>query len=460
MVQGAAYQDRVLTHLNALTPEARALLHRSLKQNPAASPEEQMRALMEAARAFPKPGAVIPDVTKSKERFFEPFRPFVIDEELPTKQQGLISRESLDGIWAYLVREVLPEAFVPWTQTHAVTIYGSEQEVWAALKALRNAAFAELTRLDRDSEGDHKARQRFVSRMGGERAHADFRDMLALMDRLSAIDRFMTRLPANIVFGDVSERLCFDHIYDFISDRPEDTVWIGAALFVRVSPMMLIRAAGAVAGSTHPADIRRTPAACFVDLALAAIERSIVRYFNARQDPNEINALVAEIRHYHETVRAVESAIEFEHDAIWRMRLAALRTTMSDLIAADIEAMIPCVRRALQISDTERPNATDAFDAIRATSILVAARWNKDSLALNELIMRVQIRAEQTIEVLGNRLMDRLRRSHGTTRSDVVAASDTLIRITDLMFGEEHAAILRRSRDRAIASRTGLTLAG
>lgn len=460
MVQGAGYQDRVLTHLNALTPEARALLHRSLKQNPAAGPEDQMRALLEAAHAFPNPVAVIPDVRLSQERFFDPFRPFVIDEELPTKQQGLISRGSLDGIWAFLVREVLPDAFVPWTQFDAVKIYSSEQELWRALAVLRNAAFAELTRLDRASQGDYKARQRFVFHMGGERAHVDFRDMLALLDRIPTIDRFLARLPANIVVGDVSERLCFDHIYDFIADRPEDTVWIGAALFARVGPMMLIRAAGAVAGSTHPADIRRTAASCFVDFALAAIERSVVRYFNARQDPNEVNGLVGEIRRYHETVRAVESAIDFEHDALWRHRLSALRSTMSELIATDIEAMVPAVRRALQITDTERPSTTDAFDAIRATSIMVAARWNKDSLALNELITRVQIRAEQTIEVMGNRLMERLRRSHGTARSDVIAASETLIRITDLMYGEEHAAILRRSRDRAIASRTGMTLTG
>lgn len=460
MVQGAGYQDRVLTHLNALSPEARALLHRSLKRNPAASPDDQMRALLEAARAFPNPAAFIPDVSQTKEHFFEPFRPFVISEELPTKLRGVISAASLDGIWTCLVRDVLPEAFVPWTQAQAVPVYGSEQEAWIALRTLRNAAFAELRRLDRESEGDYRGRQRFVTRLGGERAYADFRDMLALMDRLSAIDRFLTRLPANIAFGEVSERLCFDYIYDFLADRPEDAVWIGAALFVRVNPMVLIRAAGAVAGSIHPTDIRRTPASCFVDFALASIERSIVRYFNAREDKNEISELVSEIRRYHENVRAVESAIDFEHDGYWRMRLAALRTTMSDMIAADIQDMIPALRRALHITDTERPTANDASDAIRATNIFVAARWNKDSLALNELITRVQLSAEQTIEVLGKRLMDRFRRSHGATRADVIAASETLIRITDLMFGEEHAAILRRSRDRAIASRTGLTVAG
>lgn len=458
MGDGPVFQDRMLNYLNALSPEARALMARTV--TPASASVDPTRVLLQAAGSTALPATHIVDVRRSRDRFFEPFQPFVIEEMLPARQPGFLHRDSFDGIWTYLVREAMPEAFQPWTDPYAAAVFADDREMRTALRSLRASAFAELVRLDRESWSDHKLRQRFISRMGGDRALQDFRDMLVLIDRLPAIERFLSRLPATIAIGESSERQLFDHVEGFLYDRPDDAVWLGAALCSKVGPVLLIRAAGAFAGSADPVDIRRSSAACFVDLALATIERSIMRYQAARQDPNEIAALVQEIRRYHETVRAIVSALDFDYDSTWRHRLAGLRSLMSDLIALDLEGMIPTVRRALQVAEADSPTAADAHDAIRATSILVAARWNRDSLALNDLVTRLTVQAEQAIEVLGNRLMDGLRRTHGARRTAIVSATDTLIRISELIYGEEHAGILRRSRDRAIATRSASSFAG
>ncbi|WP_181704156.1 hypothetical protein [Chthonobacter albigriseus] len=438
------------------------MLLRTLEQaGEAAHLDEELKLILDAARSASSKGPVVPDPAKVKGWFFEPFDLFVIDERLQRKQEGLICADSVEGIWSYLIRKAMPDTFAHWLDPEILHQYPGEPEMRQALRALRVAGFAELARLDRETQGEPKARQRFIARLGGERSHLDLLDMLAIQDRLPSIERLLGRLPSGVIASETSERLLVEQVVSFVVEQPGESPWVAAAIRSRIaSPVTLARVAIAVAGSSDTVDIRRTPASCFIDVALACVERSVIRYEQIRRDPKEIAGLVQEIKRYHDMVRALTTALEFDYDATWRQTLAGLRKQMSDLVTLDVEGIVPSVRRALRVDDKERPSQVDEIEAIRATSVLVAVRKCKDSLAVNEMVTRVTTTTEQSIEVLGQRLLDQLRKAVGSLRTDSIAASDTLLKLSELMFGEEHSAILRRAREKAMNARGSLPNAG
>jgi hypothetical protein len=453
--------DKVMSYLSGLSPAARAMLLRRLEGAEGTAPlEGEMKLILEAARsmrggapggsAAPAPvEAPVPRDVKS--RFFAPFAPFVIDERLPTRLTGWIARASLDGIWTVLSREVLVTALVPWSAEVLAAGPAGDPEFDAAVRAMRNQGFAALGAEIRAGADDPKTRQRFAMRLGGEEVLADLADMLALFERLPAIERLLSRLPQSAAPGEASERLMAEQLAQHLEARPEDAAWVAAGIVGRLaSPVVYFRCAVIVAGADDVADLRHGPGEAFVEAALAAAERAATRFDLLRRTRGDAVAMVGELKRFHDVVRAANTIIRADDDSRWRNRLVALRRTMSGSIAAEVEEILPVLRRALRFGPDSRPSAADGQDAVRAVAVFVAARRFREALAINELVNRLSASVEQAIDVYGRELIEHLRKARGERRDEILAASDHLLRMADLTHGEEYATLLRKSRDNAL----------
>jgi hypothetical protein len=135
--------------------------------------------------------------------------------------------------------------------------------------------------------------------------------------------------------------------------------------------------------------------------------------------------------------------------------LGAAKKHMSDLIAHEIEPLPGLIRRALRIEAANQNfegnfDAGTADDAEFGIRLMIEARNALDSLALNELVTKLRRPVEQTIEVVTAKLMTALKTPAGADRGDLVKAVDAAIRMSAIVFGEDYAGHLRKSRDNAM----------
>ncbi len=102
--------ERLREYLRALKPEARSLLVQELERNllrdgENAGNEMILQELRRAVRAESQP---VPRIGDAARLFFVPLEPFLIDGPANHQRVGRIARASLDSIWAWLGRDLIP----------------------------------------------------------------------------------------------------------------------------------------------------------------------------------------------------------------------------------------------------------------------------------------------------------------------------------------------------------------
>ncbi|WP_075217514.1 hypothetical protein [Mongoliimonas terrestris] len=457
MSEGRPIQDKVVDYLNGLSPAARSLLLRTLETKSDVASDREARLILDATRTVVHgTGAVMPDPATVKDSFFAPFAPFVIGEDLSPRQTGWVNAASLDRVWAYVTRTAMPELFRTWLNPHALRGYSSERELNENLGVLRDAVLGELMRQAAQARDDFKKMQRFVLAVGGEEVVKDLFDLMAIAERLPLLERLLMRLPAQVLPGDAAERLAIEQATAFVLTYPNEADYAAVACASRVAtPATLARIALALSGDTDISAVRRSPGRVFVDVSLSIVQRSVTRYQGLRATA-DLPEQIAEIKRYHEAVRALTGVLEIEEDTVWFRRLSALRRTMSDFILKDLEGVVALIRAALTVTAEIRAGSAEASDAIRAVSLLMAVRKSKDAFALNEAVTRLTPVVERALEVQGARLIEQLRTSYGSLHENLFEATETLLRLCEITFGEEHTALVRKSRDIAASSRQKL----
>ncbi|WP_237154987.1 hypothetical protein [Oryzibacter oryziterrae] len=454
-------REKVVSFLSELSPAARNMLIRKLEGSGSGDAVgEQMRVILEAARSFSggrdsRPAETQPAAIDMKARIFAPFAVFMVDEKLVNKQRGWILRESIDTLWTFLCQEVLPEEFLEWREPRVsddFTAPGALDKEVARLQAL---AFEKLVQRDRATQDEPKAHQRFLSRMGGETAYADFQDMVDMRGRLLALERLFTKLPTLSSGGDASDRLMIEPIQAYLSEMPGDRTWVAAGLCSRISTTAtLARIATTLAGSQDAVDLRKSSGVPFIDIGLSMAERHIIRFQNQVRSDRANAQVTGEMRRFHEALRGLTTNLELENDSAWRARLSQLRRRFSEIIAGEIERILPVLRQALRVDEKSQPTDSDGAEALFQISVFATARLCRDSLAVNELLTRVTPSIDQMVELYARELPERLRRASGEYRSAALKAFDNLIAIAEHTNGEEYAAYLRRTRHNLLQPRS------
>ena len=102
--------ERLRDYLRTLKPEARAMLVAELERgllrgDEAAGSELILQELRRAIRAAGQPVARIGDAARL---FFAPLEPFLIDDAADHKRLGRIARVSLEPIWDWIGRDLMP----------------------------------------------------------------------------------------------------------------------------------------------------------------------------------------------------------------------------------------------------------------------------------------------------------------------------------------------------------------
>src|ERR1700730_6133915 len=176
--------ERLRDYLRKLKPEARAMLVQELERgllrgDESAANEFVLQELRSTIRAAAQP---VPRMGDAARMFFVPLEPFLIDGRADHKRIGRIARVSLEPIWSWLGRDLIPaEAKALSEDINRALLDGDRPKAEQLVSALHECAAQGMKDAVSRTGSDEKTRRRLAVQVGTPRAMEDLNTLLAIM---------------------------------------------------------------------------------------------------------------------------------------------------------------------------------------------------------------------------------------------------------------------------------------
>ncbi|WP_349360093.1 hypothetical protein [Stappia sp.] len=453
--------SKIRSYLDALSPRAVQTLVRGLENARAkGSDDPHLDLILDACLgAVRKPRAIEPTDWEPrahflKRVFFHPLEDFLLDEPLPGKVRGRITRSSLDSIWTWLSRDVAPEA-VASTEERAARLETTSPEILALADALRDALLPHMRDLYADAQGDDRRHQKLMMLVGGERAFRDLEDIIAVFSARGWLDGLRESLPTRMSEWDFKPGSPTLKRIKAVSDRQgEQAFLVASVVLARLdAPEALMALSAGLAGSDSVRKMAASPYAVFAEMAFSEAER-----LSGLVCGSCTNAELSEhLNHYIRLVKFIDRRFELDEWPAWQKQVAATRRSISQLVTRDLEAAAGNLRRALLVpkigADGEpKVDALALEEALRGLMLLDRMRDAADSLAVNEVTARTRQVIDQSLEFKTRALLGDLAKTSGAARTAQLVAVDAGIALCERYYGKDYADQLRRSRKAALSA--------
>lgn len=413
--------------------------------------------IIKTARKLAREGKVTlvryPD---ARRLFFEPLTPFLVDGTTGRKQRARIERASLEAIFHWLARDLMPGRFgEAFARLDLQVREGERAVVEPAITRLRADAAEAINAVLGEADGNERVRMRISSHVGGIQVLEDARDIVEIFGHAPSLDKFAAHLPAGIFeFDETLQKRCVSMLNAVGAQHSTIATYALALLMNRLDkPAQIIRLAKLSAGSDVAARLSSTPFSAAADLILHDVGRIaglISQKLDAKVALDEIRAL---LRRYHALAHGLRTETEILHTDEWAIRLARASGLISERIGPIIasgprhikSALVP--RREAHVHD---PNNADLDAAEFSIGLMQEARLFISELALNDLVARTGKEVEQYMDLIGDFVVDRLRMAEVTELDAARALLRGTVRLTSLALGPELAELLNRSGNAAL----------
>ncbi|WP_269583070.1 hypothetical protein [Roseibium sp. Sym1] len=466
MTHSDQLEFKLKTYLSSLSPKAVEALVRNLeraKVQKDADPNIQL-ILTAAVTLLRKPQPVTTDMPGGEQRrgqiqrmFFSPLEDFLINETLPNRQEGRIHRGMLDRVWKWLGRDVMA-ADVRMVLEQAGNKAVSGERIDALVQALRSRAVEAIGDKLYRGEVSEKEHRRMAAELGGARGIAELKDIQKIFAAERWLVPFLQNIPDRINEHRLKQDTDVLRLVDKCSERFPDHVPIVAAALVERSetPSALCVFAGRLTGDSDPKAIENSQFAPFVDVVMSEAERLQILALEHRNNNPDPIAFSQALSEYHSLVRGVERDIDLSVTGKWHKQLAETKRSISSVVTRELNSAHSSVRRALQVPKFDQAgelqkDTTAVDDAVRALKVVTMVRNASETFAVNDIGKRTRQAVEQTLEILTRSLITDLGKTRGAQQEAQMAAADVAIMLSEIYFGEEYSAQLRRSRQSALA---------
>jgi hypothetical protein len=459
--------ERLREYLRTLRPEARSMLVQELERSllrgeDSAGSELVLQELRRAIRADAQP---VPRIGNAARLFFMPTEPFLIDGRADHKRIGRLARVSLEPIWAWLGRDLMPaEAKALSDDINRALLADDRPKVGQLVSALHDRAIQRMRDAVATVDSDEKTRRRLAVQVGTPRALEDLNALIALLALRETLADLGRRLPNHIRSF---ERGQIDSVKSTLDTgtaqsrsetagmQPPDIFLYGLILVMNrlTAPWQLIRLATRAAESDEVARIAETPYAAAVTLVLGETESMVGEL---RAELKAGRPIVSILKALHDTARGLRSEMDMAVDSAWSRQLAMIRAEVSAILKAEIETTPGFVRRLLRpraAKDIVPDSLLDSLDVSQAemrVEFVGACRHYASELAVNEATMRAHSDLTVYLETGTRVLLDSLRHAGDADRPFRQSQVDAAIRFCRIVFGVEYASLLAKAAEVAV----------
>jgi hypothetical protein len=456
--------ERLREYLRTLKPEARSMLIQELERGllrGEGDPGNQF-VLEELRRAARAEAQTVPRIEDAAQLFFMPFEPFLVDGPADHRRMGRIARVSLDPIWHWIGRDLIPaEAKALSEDINRALLADDRAKADGLVRALHDRAQQKMRESLAANGNDERAQRRFAIQVGTPRPMEDIATLYQILELRDVLSDLAKRLPSSIR---AFEREVVDQIktlLDTISSaknlgavaaRKNEVIRFGLIMLINrmAAPWQVIRLATRAAESDEPPRIAETPYAVAVNLAVGEVEATIDSLRTEFKAGRPVMALLKSI---HDAARGLRTEINLSGDSVWSRQLAAARADVSNLLKSEIDATPGRVRRLLrprpanEIAAHSTVDSSDLSEVEARVEFVSACRNYAGELALSEVTQRAYSELTQYLETSAKILLDALRHAGNADRPFRQSQVDAAIRLCRTVFGNEYAGTLAKAAD-------------
>jgi hypothetical protein len=458
--------ERLRDYLRTLQPEACAMLvaelERDLLRGEGAGNElilQELRGIIRAA------GQNAPGVGEVARLFFAPLEPFVVDDAADHKRPARIARMSLEPIWIWLGRDLIPaEVNALGAGIERALRADDKAKAEQLSRALQERAVQRIRDAVAAAHHDEKARRHLAVQVGTLHALDDLDTLARVLAIREMLDELMRRLPSHFRALEAEQ---IDTIRSTLESaaalrppepaaaRKADLYLFGlVAVMSRLAqPWQLVRIATRAAESDSVIRIAETPYGVAIQIVLGEIDATVREL---RAELKARRPVAGLLRSLHDAVRGLRTEVDLSVDSAWSRQLTAIRAEVSALLKAEIEPTCGRVRRLLRPRpDKEiRPGSVldkiDVDDAEVLVEIVAACRNYAGELAASEVTMRTYSELQQQLETGSRVLVDSLRQAGEADGPFRQSQVDAAIRFCKILFGPDYAALIAKAAEVAV----------
>jgi hypothetical protein len=460
MASGALPLDRLRQFLRELPSGARSLLMTELERAVLRGDEvpggDMLLQEVRAAVRDSGEHANAPRIGAPARAFFAPLEPFLIDIQGEHKAPGRIARATLDPIWTWIARDLVPAEAKAYSDDVTRALAAGEAEPPDPLVHSFQALAAARMRATLDAaQADEKLRRKLSHLIAMPDALNAVRDIHTIVAARDTLDLIAGRLPGHIrdlnpgtlnnVMGLLNSPICPQGL------QPYTLIMVANRLAV---PWHLIRLAVRAAETDDVVRIAASPFGLAVSITLGDIERMVAE-LKADLKRGRTVAVTSLLKCIHDGVRGVRTELDLSGDSAWARQVASIRSEISSVLTAEIESLPGRVRRLVRprvLKDIARGSVLNA-DEVNETEAMIefvgACRNFARELATSEVTLRTFQEIQQYLDSSTRALLDALRGAGEQDRAFRKSQMDAAIKFCGKAFGQDYAALLVKAAEAA-----------
>ncbi len=460
---GAETLDRLRQYLRELSPQARSLLiaefERSLLGGDQAAGTDLV--LQEMRRIVREQREGVPRVGHCARLFFKPLEPFLVDDRTDHNHPGRIARRSLEALWTWISRDLLPEdAKAFGEKVNEAMLAGDDAKAPQLTRAFQDKAAVAIAAAIAANAEDQKTYRRMLAQIGTPRAVEDVTILKCALTGRDVLEALAAQLPLRIVNLVDAELDRYKALIESTA-KDDDDLFMCALLTVMgrlTAPWQVIRFAIKAAASDVAARVAQTRYSIAVTIVLSELERLVGELRNDLHSGAGV-AVGALLKTIHDTARGLRTELDLPVDSTWGRALAGLRAQIAELLRSEIDSAPGRIRRLLRPrpSSEIRPNSVlDAQDVAETEALIEFVgncRYFAGELALNEMTRRTFSDMQHYLDSGTRALLDGLRHAGVADRSFRQSQIDAAARFCAKVFGKDYASLLTRAAEVAGADR-------
>jgi hypothetical protein len=454
---------RLRQFLRELSPGARSLLigelERSVLRGENASGADLVLQELRRIVREQRDGSL--RIEDSAQLLFKPLEPFLVDDRGDHHHPGRVSRSSLEPLWNWIQRDLLPDANDLAADVSEAMNAGDKARTERLARIFQDRVAAAIEANMSAAAEDSKIRRRLLQQIGTPRADEELTAFKCALKGRDVLATLSARLPLQI--GNL-ENDQLDECKALIESAAarDGELFLYAILTVMnrmTAPWQLIRLGVKAAGSDTAARVADSNYGVAVNIVLAELERMVAELREDLRSGQGI-AVGALLKTIHDSARGLRTELEMPVDSTWGRTLVAQRTQISELLRAEIESMPGRVQRLLRPRPSKeiRPNSVLDSNEVAEVEALVefvgTCRYFAGELAINEMTQRALTELRQYLDNGTQALLESLRHAEDADRSFRQSQVDAAVRFCAKVFGREYAALLGRAADVAGAAET------
>jgi hypothetical protein len=459
--------ERLRDYLKTLSPEARSMLVQQLERSLLSGEEGAGNdlVLQELRRAIRGDVHEVPRIGDTARLFFAPLEPFLIDGPADHKRIGRIARVSLEPIWAWVGRDLIPaEVKALGDDINRALLADDRNRANQLVRTLQDRSIRRMRDALAEVSADEKSRRRLAVQVGTPRAIEDLDTIVSILSLREMLADFGKRLPSQFK---TFEREQIEPLWALLDAatapsalertgaRKADAFSYCLILVMNrlASPWQLVRVASRAADGDDTARIADTPYAAAVGIVLGEAENMVAEL---RTEVKAGRPVVSMLKNIHDTARELRSEINMSFDSPWSRQLAAIRNDVSALLKSEIETTPGSVRRLLrprpnkEIAPGSQLDPLDVEQTEARVAFICACRHYAAELALSEATMRAHSELTHILDTGTKILLESLRQAGNDDRPFRQSQLEAGIRFCRPVFGAEYAGTLAKAAEVAV----------